>query len=157
MSALSKAQQDVLIIQLDDLFSTLYLRCDGYLVKANMVRIKYRLVVMVAVNGWEFKGEWLPRDGRAMSEEARRFWRPVKKVRLSKKQLARAELILGKRECKKHGYYDPYILPTPEWLSPRAFIRHVVKHNAEIEVLEYGEYKSALALRESLGKVVSDD
>lgn len=140
----TKEQWDEIAEKLDSLFSPVYLRCDGYLVATSMRRSKNRLIILVAVNGWEFKGEWLPSGDREMSEEASRFWMPRKKARFTRKALKMWEKILGKRECRKRGYYDHYIFPMPYWNRPRPLINHLKKHNQCIEVIDYETYSREL-------------
>lgn len=137
----TKEQWDEIAAKLDRFYSHVFLRCDGYLVSANMERVSAnRLAIAVAVNGYHLKGEWLPINGREMSEEARRFLRPAKKARMSQKELKSWERLIGKRECRSRGYYEPRIWPDPFWPRPRPFIAHLKKHNQSIEVLDYETY-----------------
>jgi hypothetical protein len=131
------------------MYCPVYLRCDGYLVSAMLERVeKNRLAIAVAVNGWAFVGEWLPLDDREMSEEARRFWRPQRKAKMRAKELKLWERALAKRECRSRGYYDSRVWPTPLWLRPRPFVRHLKAHNDRIEIIDHAAYSQGLeALR----------
>jgi len=154
MAQPSKEQWAEIAEQLDKMHDPVFLQCDGYIVYATLRRVTTnKLAITVAVNGWEFKGEWLPSFGsekREMSEEARRFWMPKKKAKYSKKNLKLLEKLHGKRACRRRGYYDPYVWPMPVWNRPMPFIRHIKKHNESIEVLDYETYKTEVAkLKES--------
>lgn len=150
----TKAQWDEIAEKLDSLFSPVYLRCDGYLVATSLRRAGNRLVIHVAVNGWDFKGKWASIDGE-MSEEAKRFWMPRKKAKMTQKYLKSWERLIGKRECRKRGYYDPYVVPMPIWNRPRPLINHLKKHNQSIEIIDYETYSrelEALRAKESLSE-----
>jgi len=135
---------------LDRQLAPIYLCCDGYLVEAELTRTgKNTLGITVAVNGWSFRGSWLPLDGREMSEEARRFWCPRKRQRMSAKHLRVWEKLYGKRECRRRGYYEPVISPFPVWRRPRPFIAHLKAHNTNIEIIDYTRYKTALTVLRS--------
>lgn len=139
----TKEQWDAIAKRLDAQFSPVYLRCDGFLVRAAMQRIGTNsLAITVGVNGWVFKGEWLPLGDKEMSEEARRFWRPKKRQKWTRKDLKLWEKLYGKRECRRRGYYEPRIYPEPIWLRPRPFIAHLKKHNQRIEILDYETYRA---------------
>jgi hypothetical protein len=154
----SKAQWEEIAKKLDSLFDTVFLRCDGYLVTASLRRTdKNRLKIITSVNGWHFKGQWLPTltgdDKREMSEEARRFWMPRKRARMTQKELKLWEKVLGKRECRKRGYYDYYVWPDPVWNRPMPFIRQLKKMNQAIEVLDYDTYAAELEkVKEAAGE-----
>lgn len=149
MSQPTKQQWDDIAERLDRLMCPVYLRCDGHLIMAELARTeKNRLGIHVSVNGWRFRGEWLPLDSREMSEEARRFWRPVKRQKVKRKQLRLFERIYGKRECRRRGYYEPHIWPTPIWLRPRPLINHLKKHNEHIEVIDRSTFWDELQQRQ---------
>ncbi len=131
--------------KLDRMHDPVYLCCDGYLVAAMLERIeRNRLGINVAVNGWRFKGTWFRRQDEGMPEESRRFWRPTKRQKLKKNELAICEKIHGKRGCKKRGYYDPHIWPSPTWFSPKSLIAHLCANNERIEILDYRTYQDAV-------------
>lgn len=141
MSTPTNEQWQEIATKLDRMYDPVYLRCDGYLVHAVLRRTeKNKLGIEVGVNGWRFKGVWMPTKDREMSEEARRFWCPRKRQRVTKKELKLWEKVIGKRECRKRGYYDPYIWPFPVWSRPGPLIRHLKKHNKCIEVIDYETY-----------------
>lgn len=137
MSQPTKQQWDEIAEQLDRLMCPVYLRCDGHLIMAELARVeKNRLGIFVSVNGWRYKGEWVTLNGHKKFDEVRRFWRPVKRQKVKRKELKLFERIYGKRECRRRGYYEPNIWPTPVWLRPRPLIQHLRKHNEHIKVLD---------------------
>lgn len=142
MSKLSKQDQETIIQQLDKLFTAVYLRCDGYYVFYHLTRHKKQLVIGCYINGW-LKGEWLTWD-KPMSEEARRFFRPATRSKMSPKELKSWEKIIGKRECKKRGFYDKIVFPMPWWNSARSLVRHLMKNNTSIEIISYETHKAAV-------------
>ncbi len=132
--------------RLDQIWCPVYLRCDEFLVRACRQQVKYnRLGIVVSVNGVLFDPAWIPLRDRPMSEEARRFWMPHKKAVMPRRMLKRLEEILGKRECRRRGYYDHRIVPDPVWNRPGPFIRHLKKHNASIRLIDELTYETALA------------
>lgn len=147
MSTPTKEQWDEVAETLDSQFDGVYLRCDNYLVHACLRRMKMKLVISVYVNGY-FKGEWFGKDDE-MSEEARRFWRPSVRALHSAKYIKLFEKIDGKRKCKKNGIYDKYTWPIHYWNRPRPFIRHLIKHNEHIEIIDHETYEAGIkALKE---------
>lgn len=139
----TKAQWDEIAKRLDSQWSPVYLRCDGYLVSAQLVRTNAnRLEICVGVNGWMYKGVWIGNDWET-HEEPRRFWRRTKRQGISAKHLKLYEKLLGKRECRARGYYEPFVRPSPFWLRPRSFIAHLRKYSARIEILDYDTYSLA--------------
>lgn len=141
MSKLTKQQQDELAEQLDRMYGPIYLRCDGYLVFASLIRAgKNKLAIAVYVNGY-IKGKWI---GSEVTEEGRRFYRPIVRSTHRPKFVKAMEKIQGKRKCKKDGYYDKWTFYSPHWSLPRPFIRHIIKHNESIEVLDHEAYKAAI-------------
>jgi len=142
MSQPTKEQWKEIELQLDALFSPVYLKCDEYYVGFALVRNKSKLVINVYVNGW-IKGEWFG-VGDKMSEEARRFWRLRTSACFTAKQLKLYEKIYGKRECKKKGMYKKRMWPDPMWNRPRPLINHLKKHNQNIEIIDYKTYKAAI-------------
>lgn len=151
MSQPTKEQWDAVIEKLDTLdLIPVCLYCDGYYIAARLDRLdKRKLGIMVAIDGMVFKREWLLSDGQ-MSDQARRFWRPRKRQRVSRKTLNILENIHGKRYCKKQGYYDPIVYPWPFWNSPRAFVRHLITHNQDIQILDHDQYGEGLAAKQEM-------
>ncbi|MEJ1358311.1 MAG: hypothetical protein RPU42_14490 [Candidatus Sedimenticola sp. (ex Thyasira tokunagai)] len=145
MSQPTKEQWAGIAKQLNCQCDTVFLRCDGYLVHACLDRVKMSLKIVVYVNGW-LKGEWCKTvtDPTALPEESRRFWFHTKRHLWTTKQLKSWEKIIGKRECRKRGYYTPRIFPLPHWNSANSFIRHIKKHNESIEILNHETYMAAI-------------
>ncbi len=145
----TKEQWDEVAEKLDSQFDGVYLRCDGYLVYATLGRMKMKLVIYVYVNGY-FKGEWYGRDDE-MSEEARRFWRPSVRAHYPAKYIKFYEKLYGKRKCKKKGIYDKYIWPFHWWNRPLPFIRHLIKYNDNIEIIDRETHVTGIkALKEEV-------
>ncbi|WP_275100123.1 hypothetical protein [Sedimenticola hydrogenitrophicus] len=147
MNQPTKEQWDEVAKEMDRLFGSVYLRCDGYLVSTHLERDSKtnRLYIIVYVDGG-FKGEWIEvvDDPEEFSDIPKRFCRHVSRQRRSAKDLKLCEKLYGKRECRKRGYYDRRYLSRADWLKPMPLIRHLKKHNTDIEVLTYETYKAAL-------------
>lgn len=146
-----KSEWNEIAKRLGNMYDAVYLRCDGYLIVARLGRISTnKLAIVVAVNGWSIRGDWFPslsRDNpREMAEEARRFWMPCKRAKYSGKYKKTLEKIYGKKRAKAEGLYDHYIWPRPYWNSPMSFIRHLVKHNENIEIIDADSYRHEVAL-----------
>ncbi|MEJ1381364.1 MAG: hypothetical protein RPT95_10420 [Candidatus Sedimenticola sp. (ex Thyasira tokunagai)] len=145
MSQPTKEQWAEIAKQLDCQLRPVYLRCDGYLVQAELSRVERSLKIVVYVNGW-FKGAWIQivTNPDELAEEPRRFWRHSKRQPIKAKELKLWEKIVGKRECRKRGYYTPRLIPSPHWNTPGSFIRHLKKHNESIEILNHETYMAAI-------------
>lgn len=142
MSTPTKADWAIIEKKLDQIFRPVYLLCDGYYVRYELTRMKNRLVIGTYVNGY-IKGEWFDTDEK-MSEEARRFCRLSVHAKHKPKELKMWEKILGKRECKKRDMYGKYVFPNPVWNRPRPLINHLIKHNENIEIIDYETHNNAI-------------
>lgn len=143
----TKEQWDAIAERLDAMYAPVFLRCDGYLVRAELERTdKNRLQIVVGVNGYLFKGVWITSaiNGDGVHQEPLRFWRPVKRQKMTAKELRLWERLIGKKKCKERGYYEPYIYRHNGWNRPRPFIAHLRQHNERIEVLDYETYAAEL-------------
>lgn len=132
--------------ELNHLFSLQAFRADGYVVSARLSRLKNRLLIEVHVNGY-IRGEWAPRRGKPMAEEARRFWRHTTKAVAPKAFISKFEKAFGKRSAKARGLYDTWVWAEPYFLSAKAFVRHLRKHNTDITEMsdqDYLEYLHAI-------------
>ena len=146
MSQPTKEQWDEIARQLDRMYDAVCLRCDDYLITASLMRAdKNKLKIVVYVDG-SIQGKWcqVVEDANELSEEPRRFWFHSKHQKIAPKTLKAWERAIGKRECRKRGYYNKMIVPRPDWNSANSFIRHLRRHNANIEVLTRDEYNAAL-------------
>jgi hypothetical protein len=146
MSQPTKQQWDEIAEEMDRLFGSVFLRCDGYLVSTQLQRDQNnRLHIWVYVDA-QIKGAWIEivDDPDQFSDVPKRFYRHSSRQRMSAKQLKGWEKIIGKRACRKRGYYDRRYISSPAWNKPMPLIRHLKKHNTNIEVLTYDEYKVAL-------------
>ncbi len=147
----SKQEWAQVIKDLDSQFRVVYLRCDGYLVSASLLRSKgNRLKVVVYVDG-VIKGAWcgLFKAVEEMSNEARRFWFPAQRSLMKAKELKFWEKFHGKRECKKRGFYEKRFVPTPEWNSASSLVRHLIKHNDQIEIIDNVTYMAELEQKQA--------
>ncbi len=132
--SLSKQEKDKIKSRLDFIYGSVYLQCDGYLVAARLGRIsKTQLGIIVYVDG-VFKGKWL--DTTKPSEEGKRFF-PLHKKRMYTPKEAR---LFKKRVDECFFYYRK-----PWFSSPKTFLRHLIKHNDDIRLLDYKEYDRLLA------------
>lgn len=130
------------------LIGRVYLRCDGYLVSAGWARHSksgqsFRLVPYV--NGY-LRGKWMQvvRDAAELPEESRRFWRLTTLRLYPPAKIKELEKGFGKRFCKKHGVYDMFYVPMPDFITAGAFLRHIRKHNQTIEILTKEQYRAAI-------------
>jgi hypothetical protein len=128
------------------IYEFVHLRCDGYLVSASLERTgRNTLQIVVYVDGTS-RGAWVQRAEKPeeIDDIPRRFCRLGRRSRMKKKELEIWEKLDGKRKCRELGRYDPIYTTSPLWNSPAAFIRHLKKHNREIEILTPQEYESAM-------------
>lgn len=150
MSRLSKDEQSEIAERLENFWASVFLRCDGYLVKARLQRVSTnRLVIVVFVDGW-IKGEWMSFDPEKVSEEAKRFFRPSSRALYNAKEIKKYEKALGKRKCKKFGVYQKVVIPVPGWSRPMPFIRHVLKMNKSVELIDRETYENELKIKQGL-------
>lgn len=141
----SKAEWDEIEKKLDRQLVQVYLRCDGYLIAAGMVRVGQSLRIVVYVDGW-VRGKWMGLFDTIdeMPDEARKFYRHRSRQRIRAKELKAWEKILGKRECKRRKMYDKIYITTPEWLRPRPLINQLKVQCDSIQILTYEQYKPAV-------------
>jgi len=143
MSQPTKAEWDQVAKDLDSFWKPVFFLCDGFYVRYSMVRWKNKLIIDVYVNGY-MKGSWYGMNDE-MSEEARRFWRPSVRAKYKPKELKFWEKLHGKRECKKRGMYDKIIYPFPCWNKPAPLIRHLIKHNKDIQIIDSKTHEEAVS------------
>ncbi|SHI60205.1 hypothetical protein [Halodesulfovibrio aestuarii] len=118
------------------MFSPIYLKCDGYTLAVQEVRLGNRVVITWFVEGF-FKGAWLLND----CEERRRFARCLKryayptKIRTAFKKLS--------KKMQKEMDIDPdkrINVYEPNWTSFAAFKRHLKANNKEISIISLTGY-----------------
>lgn len=146
MTQPSKAEWDALATELGGRFGFAHLRADGYLVALRKEQVsETRLQIAVYVDGW-MRGEWMKHVEREeeLADIPRRFCRLMRKQKMKGKELRLWEKICGRRECRKRGYYDPWLQVSPYWNSSRSLIAHLKRRNQDIEILDYDTYKTAL-------------
>ena len=142
MGMLSLEHQETIEQRLQVQHHCIFLLCDDYLVSAMFSQVSQnKLGIVVDVNGW-FKGKWFLEP---YSDECKRFYRPVTRSRFKPSLVKKIEKSLGKRHCKKEGYYDKCIDFASYWLRPKPFIRHILKNNQSVKVLSSKEYEAAIA------------
>lgn len=131
------------------LYSPVYLDCDGRLVRLMLQRVDdLRLGITVYVDGL-FSLKWLGLGSDSeVTEEGRRFFQERKRSVYRGKQKKMALRALGKREAEKVvTHRHPY------WESPRSLRRQLVANCEAIELLTHEEAKRRLA---ALGKRVEE-
>jgi hypothetical protein len=151
---LTKQQWEKIQNDLTSPWGSAFLRCDGYLLVARVEQSKMKLVIAVYINGivsgkhyWSGK----PSETEQMPDITRRFWALCKKG-VSARDKRFNERVFGKRECKKRGLNDGFMYTVPFFNTAGSFIRHIKKHNEQIEVLSVDEYSAAMAeLKETEG------
>lgn len=113
--------------QLSQPYGRLNLLVDGRLLELHVRHLDRKLVIAWYVDG-NFLGKWLTED----CEERRRF------ARHSTRHLFSAKVRKGVHKSfqKKYGLDGTYTGYHWFWLSPAALRRHLVKHNASIELAE---------------------
>lgn len=136
----TKDEWATFIKRLSGLYGQVKLLVDGYEVTVQRRLVgKNRLSSVVYVNG-EIKGKWIVshREGEAkeLPEETRRFWQQKTKSFCSAEKIKAAQKALGKRRAAEIGYGKRWIYYTPEWPSARSLMRHLLKHNDSIEIVE---------------------
>ena len=140
MATLAKEQQSRLIRELDVMYNPVFLVCDGYLICAGMERVrKNQLGIVVYVNE-SIDPDWATGE----SEESRRFWCRRERYLYSAQRRKSIEKQMGKRWCKRHGVYDKQVYFDFVWVRPAPFIRHIIKMNESVEVIDIKEYKRRL-------------
>lgn len=119
-----------------DLYSTVYLKVDGYDVAFKLVRVSaYKNEIAIWVGG-VFKGEWLGKD----CEERRRFCQKRERSLLSAKQKAdfkklpkkQQKDLLNRYHSLTYEWYEPY------WSSFGALKRHLLANNKSVELVKIG-------------------
>lgn len=150
MSQPTKEQWTDIERQLNSQFSTTYLDCDGYLIAAQMVRDKNKLIIQVYVDGL-IKGEWhqYVESIAEFKQEPKRFYCLKKSSKWPKKFITDMEKIIGKRRCKSEGYYDVRYSSRAWWTSAKSFISHLKKNNQFIELLDHKTYQQRLAAKQA--------
>jgi len=121
---------------------TVYLKCDDYLLMAQIVQRNMRLAIFVGVDGYyRGKDAWRGKESELaeMGDIARRFY-CLRSIGLSAKTTALTLKIHGKKACKEKGYLERHYYTSPEFRTPGAFIAHIKKHNPSIELLDYEAY-----------------
>lgn len=104
------------------------LQCDAYRLTMEVQRDKMRMVVMIYVDGF-FKGLWMRTD----CEERRRFLRPI--IHRPKPYTGKQMRVLGKKWCDEQRIQGTFTYYSPVWLSSRALLRHLHKHNSSVELV----------------------
>jgi hypothetical protein len=148
----TKEQWNEVKLKLSMSFGVAYFLIDGYCIQACIERDKMRLVVAVYVNGYiKIKDMWCgqERDVDNMTKIARRFYCLKSKASRAAKDIKTLEKLLGKRECKKKGFYDKWLTTSPWFGTAGAFIAHLKKHNQAIQVVDYATYQAALNERQA--------
>lgn len=135
--ALSKEEWAGVEERLTGRFGSVRLTCDGYRVDAVIGQIAaMKLGIVIYVNG-SWKGEWM----RGEAEEAKRFFRPVKRYLYTAKR--RQELLkLSRMSCvtaeDRKTFTDMATHSTttfyPYWTNAKAFCRNLRRTCQSIEL-----------------------
>jgi hypothetical protein len=146
----TKEQWQEIEKKLSSLFDGVYLRCDGFVVYASLVRASMtRLCIQPYVDG-VLAGAWfLSAEDGTYPEQAVRFYRPVDKWRYQPKFVKGMEKAIGKRRCQAEGYYDKRRYYMTTWGAPAAFIRHLKVNNERIEVIDRETHDREVAAKGS--------
>lgn len=110
---------------------------DGYQVSLHRGQVSTNtLGIAMYVDGWS-KGEWFvfydEDTPKELPEITKRFCATRKKAKYGAKHVKDMEKILGKRKCKKNGWYKKQISHEPWWRTAGPMIAHFKKHNHNIE------------------------
>lgn len=131
---MTEDQWKVVANRLASPFIPVKLMVDGYKITLEVKQEKpLKFVIVPFVNGW-FKGEWLLNK----TEEAKRFYRLVKRPAYSPSEKKRLTRGFTKASVKK---YFPDLDRTVEyysgaWPSFAPLKRHLIANNKSIELLE---------------------
>ncbi len=132
--SLSKQEKDEIKNRLDCIYNSVNLQCNGYLITARLGRIpKNKLAIIVYVDG-VFKGKWL--DATKPCDEGKRFFPLHKKRAITRKEAK----LLKMKDDECFFYYRK-----PWFSTPNVFVNHICKHNDDIRLIDYDEYKRLLA------------
>jgi hypothetical protein len=134
---MDKRELMALASRLDHVFGRLELICDGHVVTAEVQQCgALRYEVMVFVDG-QFRGEWMITDHQ-VPDFVPKFYREVSRFLFGKKtrdhmaSLARSKYaeirVLGK------GWDRKFTVRHSTWPSGRAFLAHIAKTCASIEL-----------------------
>lgn len=121
---------------------TVFLDCDGYLVRLELDRVgKRRLGITVHVDGW-FKVEWFVRDRETgeWPDITLRFFQPCERSLHRREFVHRVARDLGKKRARQLGLYEKHQIRKPFWNSPRSLRRHFCRENTSIELLSSEVY-----------------
>lgn len=116
--------------RLSNAYGSVTLRCDGYKVMLQAVRVKpLKYEILPYVNG-AFKGTYITRG----CPERERFYRPAKTFLYNTAEYKRIEKAFGKREAKKMQKSTTYYSATWPIFGPLK--RHLIANNKNIELVE---------------------
>jgi len=138
----NKEQWRQITIALDSLGYRALFNCDGYAVSAQLARLKNRLVIEVYVDGY-VRGIWFWYGNEDQLDErcdiARRFF-GLRKKALPTKTQALNIAIYGKQQCIDKRINQPSYYTETVFKTAKAFISHLKKHNAAIQILHREQY-----------------
>jgi len=131
--------------KIDSSLTGVHLLCDGYVVSLHNTRIKRRVVVVILVDG-QVKKEWMTiraeGDGKAIPEPPESRLLPLRsKAKFSGRELKMLELGVGKRECRRLGFYDRVEYRDFTFRTPGGAIRHIKKAATDIHWLCQGDVR----------------
>lgn len=130
--SLSKEQKAYAIKQLNGIFNTVRLICDGYEITLKIERYKMRLIVALYVKN-KVMGAWItkPEEHPESKFLATRY-----KSYFSAKEKAKIIKVWGKREANKRYELDKKIeYKLPYFNTAQAAINHLIKVSDSIELI----------------------
>lgn len=129
---LTKEQKAFIFKQLNSLFKTVYLMCDGYEITLKIERYKMKLVIGIYVNG-SIKGDWFI-DSKNHPES--KFLAIRHKSHYSAKNKAEIIKAFGKREANKRFDLDKkYEYRLPYFNTAQVALNHLIKVSESIELV----------------------
>ncbi len=150
MPKLTKEQWDDIRGKLSGTFGFVYLECDGYLISAQVVQNKRKLVIMIYVDGWA-RGIHIKhfKEGEesSLDEIPRKFYcfqlfkRDPNSIKVSEK-------IHGKKKCKELGLYKKNYCTSSWFSSPGRFVSKIKKTCESVTVLDFETYQQKLKAKE---------
>lgn len=140
--SLSKEQKADAIKQLNGLFNTVRLICDGYKITLKMERYKMKLVIGIYVNG-HIKGAWAVKPEEHPESK---FLASHQKSYYSAKEKAERIKAFGKREANKRFNLDKkFEYKLPFFNSARSALNHLIKVSDSIELVTEMNHEEALS------------
>jgi len=155
----SKAQFDDVKADLERTYGAQYFLINDHLISAQTTQSGMKLVIAVYVNGW-IRSEWLWSGKQSelaqMPEISQRFYALRVSSLYSAKEIKSWEKVYrSKARAKAAGVYQKWCATRSYFSTAGAFIAHIKKHNSDIRILDYADYKVRLDQRTAVDSEVS--